>query len=133
MFWTSGWKHNFITVNIVNNSIPSYCGHAEKVYQWIGCGLAKNPKIHFCLWHCYLENKVELLSLTEHMGSPLVFFWGSCCSIFSFVCTVLWIFVCPVVLLFWLMSVSFRFTASDHRFNIFKMVLLSLSFMPNSK
>ena len=40
----------------------------------------------------YVEQ--ELLALPEHLSSPR-FFWGSCYSIFSFLCNVLSIFVCP--------------------------------------
>ena len=43
----------------------------------------------------------DLLTIPEHLRSPLVFWWGSCCLLFSFLCCV----VCAVVCL------SFSFLA----------------------
>ena len=50
------------------------------------------------------------------------FQWGSCYSIFSFMCNVLQIVVCPFVLflLAIVLSVLLRFTDSDYPFGIFK-------------
>jgi hypothetical protein len=38
----------------------------------------------------------ELLTLPEHLGSTSVFKWGSCGSIFGFLCSVLMIIICPI-------------------------------------
>ena len=45
--------------------------------------------------------KQELLTILDHMSLPMFcFLWGSCCSIFSFLCSVLYIIVIVVVLVF---------------------------------
>ena len=51
------------------------------------------------------------------------FEWGSCCSIFSFLCSVLYIIVrhFVVFLLIIVLSVFLQFTASDYPFDIFKL------------
>ena len=56
------------------------------------------------------------------------FQWGSCYSIFSFMCNVLQIVVCPCVLflLVIVLSVLLRITDSDYPFGIFKLFLLKL-------
>ena len=53
------------------------------------------------------------------------FWWGLCCQIFSFLCSVLQIVVCSFVLWFWpLCCLSFfEFTDSDYPFDIFKLFL----------
>ena len=58
--------------------------------------------------------KQELPTLPEHLGS-LGCKWGSCYSIFSFLCNVLYIVACPFVLflLAIVLSVLLRITASD--------------------
>jgi len=65
----------------------------------------------------------ELLTIPEHLSS-LPFLWGSCCSIFSFLCSVLRTIVWPFVL-FILDIVLFvlRFTASDYLLGILKLLL----------
>ena len=54
------------------------------------------------------------------------FQWGSCCSIFSFLCIVLYIIVCPLVnfLLTIVLSVLVRFKASDYPVGIFSWATL---------
>ena len=83
----------------------------------------------------------ELLTLPDHPSVPplcfvlcfvclfcfLLFFfwWGPCCSIFSFLCSILWIVVFPFVL-FLLVIVLFvilRFTAFDYPFRIFRLLI----------
>ena len=44
----------------------------------------------------------DLLTLPEHLRSLLVFWWGSCCLLFSFLCCVL----CSIVCLFVFLSLS---------------------------
>jgi len=68
--------------------------------------------------------KQELLTIPEHLSS-LPFLWGSCCSIFSFLCSVLWTIAWPFVL-FILDIVLFvlRFTVSDYLFGILDLRLL---------
>jgi len=62
----------------------------------------------------YLINR-ELLS------SPPGFWWGSCYSIFSFMCMFCDIVVCPFVLFLLAVLLSvLLFTASDYPFGIFK-------------
>ena len=47
--------------------------------------------------------------------------WGSCCLIFSFLCSVLYFIVCPfVVFLVAIVLSVLRFMASDYPFGIFK-------------
>ena len=41
---------------------------------------------------------VELLTLSEQLTSPQIFWWVYFFSIFSFLCNVLWIIVCPFAL-----------------------------------
>jgi hypothetical protein len=61
----------------------------------------------------------ELLTLPEHVGSSPAFYWGSCYSIFSLMCTLF------VLLSFFLairLSVLLRYTDSDFPFGIFKLL-----------
>ena len=65
------------------------------------------------------------------------FYWGSCCSIFSFMCSVLQIVVCHFVLFLLAIVLSvLRFTDSDYPFGIFKLFLdvqfLDLTHVDNS-
>jgi hypothetical protein len=50
---------------------------------WCSCRLTVTRRMPFV--------EQELLTLPKHM-------WGSCCSIFSFLCSVLYVIVCPFVL-----------------------------------
>ena len=65
----------------------------------------------FVLQHdgCHME---KVLTLPEHLEFTPSFKWGSCCSIFYFLCNVLQIVFVVSVL---------RFTASDDPFGIFKL------------
>jgi hypothetical protein len=67
----------------------------------------------------------ELLTLPEYLSSPR-FYWGSCYSIFSFMCmfsrslfVLMYFFLLAIVL-----SVVLRYTDSDYPFGIFKLFLL---------
>ena len=51
----------------------------------------------------------------------LFFNWGSCCSIFSFLCSVLWIVVCGFFLLVIVLSALLWVTDSDYPFVILKL------------
>ena len=64
----------------------------------------------------------ELLTLLEHLRSPL---WGSCRSIFGYLCNVLLIVVFLFVLfiLAIVLSVLLRVTTSDYPFYIFKLFI----------
>jgi hypothetical protein len=54
--------------------------------------------------------------------------WGSCYSIFSFLCSVLYIIVCPFVLFLLDIALSVRlFTNSDYPFGTFKLFFSSCS------
>jgi hypothetical protein len=59
-----------------------------------------------------------------------VVYWGSCCSIFNFLCNVVQIIFCPFVLflLAIVLSVLLQITASDYPFAIFKHFLVNLVF-----
>ena len=50
-----------------------------------------------------------------HKFTPSVW-WGSCCSIFSFLCSVLYFIVCPFVLFVVIALSVFRCTVSDYHF-----------------
>ena len=55
------------------------------------------------------------------------FKWGSCCSIYSFLCSILYIIVCPYVnicLLATALSVLLRFTTSEYLFGILKLYFI---------
>ena len=65
----------------------------------------------------------KLLTLSEHMCSPSQ--WGSCYTIFSFLCSVLQIILCPFVLLILAIVVS---ALSDLRLLITTLVSLSFSY-----
>ena len=54
------------------------------------------------------------------------FLMGSCCSIFSFLCSVLLIVVCPFTLFLLEMYVSLRFTISYYPFAIFKLFVKTI-------
>ena len=52
----------------------------------------------------------DLLTLPEHLRSPLVFWWGSCCLFLSFLCCVMCAVVClSFSFLDMALSVCFRF------------------------
>ena len=67
----------------------------------------------------------ELLNLLEHLNSSPVFQWGSCYSIFSFIC-MFCRFVLVLFLLAIVLSVLLRYTDSDYPFVIFKLFLLQI-------
>ena len=69
---------------------------------------------------------LELFTLPDHLSSPPPiprFQWGSCYSIFSFLCSVLQNIVCRFVPLPLAIALSdrLRFTNSDYSFGIFKL------------
>ena len=73
----------------------------------------------------------ELLTLPEQLSSPPVFKWGSCYSIFSFMCMFCRsLFV--LLLLAIVLSVLLRFTDSDYAFVIFKLFLHSIRKVPRT-
>jgi len=64
----------------------------------------------------------ELFTHPWHLSSPPLFLWGSCYSIFSFMCmfcSSLFVFFPLVIVL----SVFLWFTGSDYPFGIFKLFL----------
>ena len=64
----------------------------------------------------------DLLTLPEHLRSPLVFKWGSCCLFFSF----LWCIMCAVVCL----SFSFLAMALSVCFRFMSLTVPLVSFVP---
>jgi hypothetical protein len=71
----------------------SFLYHCQAIYRtWLYIWITR--RVSF--------KKQELLTLCEHLNSPLVFWWGSCCSSFQFFCVVL-LYMCPYVLssVFW--------------------------------
>ena len=63
----------------------------------------------------------DQLTLPEHLRSPLVFWWGSCCLFFSFLCCV----VCAVCL-----SFSFLAMALSVCFRLMSLTVPLVSFVP---
>ena len=69
---------------------------------------------------------IKMLERTQELFTPLnhlSFKWGSCYSIFSFMCSILQIFVCPFVLFCFaiVLSVLLRYTDSNYAFGIFNL------------
>jgi len=62
-------------------------------------------KVFFWLLYCLYFFDLRILNtLTDHMSSPPGCWWGSCCSIFSHLCTFLLINVCFMLLSFFFWS-----------------------------
>jgi len=61
----------------------------------------------------------ELPIFPEHLSSPPCLRWGSCWSIFGFLCNVLLFVVCPFSFLAVGCIVCFRFAVSDYLFGIY--------------
>ena len=61
----------------------------------------------------------ELRILPEHLSSS-TFYWGSCCSIFSFLCSI----VSTIVCLYFFLAIVL---ASDYNLDIFKVFLNQLT------
>ena len=91
--------------------------------------LYKYCKINRCLSRLKVTRRMslveqELHSLPEHLSS--LHLEGSCCTSFSFMCSVLQINPLGIFLLFFgLCIVRILFTASDYRYSIFKLFLAS--------
>ena len=82
--------------------------------------------VHFICFICFvlisMHMEQELFTFPEHLRVHSGVWWGSCCSISSFLCDVMWIIVwplsfCPLCCL----SFFFLYTASDYLFGIFKL------------
>ena len=86
---------------------------------------------HVPRWKHPIKNLIKMSTvntyfptLPEHLSSTPVFYWGSRCSIFSFLCSVLWIVVCGFFLLVIVLSDLLWVTDSDYPFVILKLFFL---------
>ena len=98
----------------------------QVIHTFDGMSQNKHQPTLFCSFSCITETTNSRRSCqTKFAGrrrvtyATLDFQWGSCCSIFSFVCSVSQILICSFVVFY----VLLQFTASDYTFGIFKLFL----------
>ena len=72
----------------------------------------------------------ERLTLPEHLSSSPGFKWGSCYSIFDFICMFCRSMFVLFFIFFWPLSVLLRYTDSDYPFGIFKLFLMFVTVKP---